>query len=75
MRMGCTADDDFKNFSLRLLEAPKAGKAAGKTIAPYLKGMIQDYYECLGWDRRSGKPLQAALKRLGLEEYAHHVWQ
>ena len=74
LRMGCTAEDDFKNFSPRLLEAPQAGKAKGKTIAPYLEGMIRDYYAFLGWDRHSGKPFQATIGRLGLEEYAHYVW-
>jgi aldehyde:ferredoxin oxidoreductase len=72
---GLTVDDDI-HPSLRLLEpAPAdAGPAAGKTIAPYLEGWVRDYYEHLGWDRRSGKPWMSTLKKLGLDEFAGRVW-
>jgi aldehyde:ferredoxin oxidoreductase len=49
-------------------------RAAGKSIAPYLEGMVRDYYEENGWDRKTGKPLRSTLKRLGLEEFIDDVW-
>lgn len=74
MRMGLTAEDDFTNFSPRLIEAPKSGKAKGKSIGHYLKGMIEDYYEELGWDRHSGKPLKSTIRRLALKKYEKYIW-
>ena len=75
MAHGLTADDDIK-VSPRLTDpAPAdAGPAAGKSIAPYLEGWVRDYYEHLGWDRKTGKPMRSTLKKLGLEEYLPLVW-
>ncbi|MFC1977399.1 aldehyde ferredoxin oxidoreductase family protein [Chloroflexota bacterium] len=75
MAHGLTADDDIK-VSPRITDpAPSdAGPAAGKSIAPYLEGWVRDYYENLGWDRKSGKPMRSTLEKLGLEEFMHLVW-
>ena len=75
MAHGLTADDDIK-VSPRLAEpAPAdAGPAAGKAIGPYIEGWVRDYYEELGWDRRTGKPLRSTIEKLGLEEYMSLVW-
>lgn len=67
MKRSLTIRDDI-NVSPRVLESPKSGKAAGKSIKPYLKDLIQDYYEFIGWDRQTGKPLQDTLKMLHLED-------
>jgi len=70
MKHGLTAEDDIK-VSPRLTDpAPAdAGPAAGLSIAPYLEGWVRDYYETLGWERKTGKPLHSTLKKLGMEEY------
>lgn len=75
MKHGLTADDDIK-VSPRLTDpAPAdAGPAAGLSIAPYLEGWVRDYYEILGWERKSGKPTMPTLKRLGMEEFTDVVW-
>ncbi len=75
IRQGLTADDDI-NASKRLTDpAPKdAGPAADISIAPYLKGWVHDYYKTLGWEEKTGKPLKATMKRLGLKEYEDIVW-
>jgi aldehyde:ferredoxin oxidoreductase len=76
MAHGLIADDDIK-ISPRILEpAPSdAGPSfAGKSIAPYVEGWVRDYYEYLGWERRTGKPMKSTLKKLGLEEYSDIVW-
>ena len=72
---GLTAEDDYR-LSRRLTEpAPAdAGSAAGLSIGPYIEGMVRDYYETLGWDRKTGKPLRSTLKKLGLEEFMDMVW-
>ncbi len=75
MQHGLTAEDDI-NVSPRIKDpAPAdAGPAAGKGIGPYLEGWVRDYYEYLGWDRRTGKPMKSTLKRLQMEEYADILW-
>ncbi len=75
MQHGLTVEDDI-NVSPRLTEpAPAdAGPAAGLSIAPYLEGWARDYYEELGWDRKTGKPLRSTLKKLGMEEFIDIVW-
>ena len=67
---GLTADDDIK-VSPRITDpAPAdAGPAAGKGIGPYLEGWVRDYYQELGWDRKTGKPLKSTLEKLGLTEF------
>lgn len=64
LKRGFTAADEF-DVSPRLLEAPSAGRAAGKSIKPYLEQMVQEYYQHMGWDQ-SGRPTAATLERLGL---------
>ncbi len=75
MHHGLTAEDDFK-LSPRLTDpAPAdAGPAAGKEVARYIEGWVRDYYAELGWDRKTGKPLKATLKKLGLDEFTNLVW-
>lgn len=75
MSKGLTVEDDL-NVSPRITDpAPAdAGPAAGKGIGPYLEGWVRDYYETLGWDRKTGKPLRSTLKRLGLEKFMPLVW-
>jgi len=64
LKRGFTAADEF-DVSDRLLEAPTEGRAAGKTIKPHLKGMVQDYYGHMGWEE-TGRPSTETLEKLGL---------
>ncbi len=73
IRHGLTPADDY-NVSPRLLEAPNDGRAAGKAIEPYIYGMIDEYYELMGWDKKTGKPWRTTLKRLGLDDIARDLW-
>jgi aldehyde:ferredoxin oxidoreductase len=36
--------------------------------------MINEYYELMGWDKKTGKPWRCTLNRLGLEEVAEDIW-
>lgn len=69
VRRGFTKEDEF-DLSPRLLEAPPSGAASGKSIAPYLKGMVEEYYGLMGWDPATARPQPGTLTRLGLEAYA-----
>ena len=75
MHHGLTAEDDI-NISPRLTDpAPAdAGPAAGLSVAPYMEGWVRDYYQEMGWERKTGKPLRSTMKRLGLEEFIGGVW-
>ncbi|UCF92514.1 MAG: hypothetical protein JSW39_30340 [Desulfobacterales bacterium] len=74
IRQGLTPEDD-SNLSPRLLEAPKDGVAAGKSIKPYLQGMLDEYYRLMGWDKKTGKPWRSTLKRFGLDYVADDIWR
>jgi aldehyde:ferredoxin oxidoreductase len=75
IRQGLTVSDDL-DVSPRLTDpAPAdAGPAAGKSIKPYLRGWVKDYYRLMGWDPNSGRPLKSTMRRLGLDEYLPLVW-
>lgn len=65
-RRGFTKADEF-DISPRLLEAPPEGRAAGKTLAPFLPDMVDEYYRQMGWDVTTGLPTAELLARLGME--------
>ena len=69
MKRGLTIESDL-DIGQRLLDAPTEGPAKGKTIAPHLRELIKEYYECMGWDRETGKPTPETLKKLDLMEAA-----
>lgn len=69
IRRGFTKADEF-DLSPRLLEAPASGTAKGKTIAPHLRAMVDEYYELMGWDVATGRPRPETIARLGLQAYA-----
>lgn len=69
IKHGLTLESDL-DIGQRLMEAPSEGQAKGKTVTPYLRDLIKDFYKYMGWDRETGKPLPETLKKLGLEEEA-----
>ncbi len=73
---------NFKCGHRRELEAPSPrygsepvdGPAEGKSIIPVLDEMLDSYYEQMGWDKETGKPLPDTLRRLGLEHTIQDIW-
>lgn len=45
---------------------PVNGPTAGISIMPHWDAMLRNYYELLGWDPETGKPLPETLKDLGI---------
>ena len=41
---------------------------------PYWDTMLEEYYNGMGWDRKTGKPLPATLKNLDLEDVVEDLW-
>ncbi len=69
-RRGFEKSDEF-DVSHRYLEPAPAGPAKGKTMAPYLPAMVDEYYRQMGWDVTTGLPLPETLQRLAIvEEFA-----
>jgi aldehyde:ferredoxin oxidoreductase len=66
IRYGWTKAADI-NYPRRFMEPVHEGAAAGK-VPIGLEAAIMDYYRERGWDE-NGKPTQAKLKELGLEEF------
>lgn len=54
--------------SKRYGSIPVDGPAEGKDIMGKWEWMLENYYTQMGWDPKTGKPLPATLKKLGLEE-------
>jgi len=73
IRHGLTPEDDW-DVTPRLIDAPVDGPAKGKTIKPYLVGMVKEYYRLMEWDEKTGKPWQSTLKKSGLEDVIKDIW-
>jgi aldehyde:ferredoxin oxidoreductase len=73
VRHGLLPEDDW-NVPSRVVEAPPDGRAAGISIGPYLKGMVEEYCRLMGWDPKSGKPWRKTLEQMGLTQAARDLW-
>ena len=62
-------DPSLEAPSARYGSAPADGPAQGKAIAPYFQWMKSFYFELMGWDPATGKPLRHTLESLGLEKH------
>ena len=72
MRHGHTAAMDAP--SPRYGSAPADGPSKGISIIPQWHELRRQYYEGMGWDKDTGKPLPETLKRYGLEYAATELW-
>ena len=54
--------------SPRYGSTPVDGPAKGKSIAPYFQWMKSFYFELMGWEPTTGKPLPQTLKALDLDK-------
>ncbi len=72
-RHGLRPEDDLE-VAKRVIEAPPDGRAAGISIGPHLKGMVEEYYRLMGWDPKTGKPFISTLKGVGLDDVVKDLW-
>lgn len=54
--------------SSRYGSTPTDGPWKGVSIGPHWENMRENYYNHMGWDIRTGKPLPETLKKLGLSD-------
>ena len=60
--------------SPRYSSAQVDGPLKSKSVAPFWPQMLRSYYEQMGWDGKSGKPLPETLRKLGLEHVVGDLW-
>ena len=65
-RHGMKASDERP--SRRYGSVPVDGPAQGKDIMAKWPWMVENYYTRMGWDPKTGKPLEETLKELDLED-------
>jgi aldehyde:ferredoxin oxidoreductase len=70
LRHGLTPEDD--TLSPRLLEPSPDGPSKGGVVQ--IRPMVAEYYQRMGWDEKTGKPLISTLKALGLEDLIADLW-
>lgn len=73
IRCGITAEMDAP--SPRYGSTPVDGAFKGRNILPYWNDMRSKYYEMMGWDKKTGKPLPETLKKFGLEHVIPDLWE
>ncbi len=71
-RRGFKKSDEF-DVSPKHLETTAVGTGSDTGIAPYLPGMVDEYYTQMGWNVETGLPTPATLERLGMEEFLEDV--
>lgn len=64
LRAGITRELDVP--SKRYGSTPVDGPSKGTNIMPHWGSMLSNYYKLMGWDEKTGKPLPATLRKLGL---------
>ncbi len=72
IRHGHTAEMDAP--SPRYGSTPVDGPSQGKSIMVHWNELRGKYYELMGWDKETGKPLPDTLKHLGLERTIPELW-
>ncbi|MFC1864640.1 aldehyde ferredoxin oxidoreductase family protein [Chloroflexota bacterium] len=72
LRHGHTAEMDAP--SPRYGSAPVDGPSQGKSIMVHWNELRSKYYELMGWDSKTGKPLSDTLRSLGLEHVIPELW-
>lgn len=72
VRHGYTTDEEMP--SERYASAPSDGPFQGRSFMAVRDEMLDIYYEGMGWDHRTGKPLPETLKKLGLDYIIPDIW-
>lgn len=60
--------------SARYRSTPVDGPCAGKSVTPHWEQMLDAYYQSMGWDRKTGRPLPLTLIESGLESVVADLW-
>jgi len=72
LRRGITPE--LERPSLRYRSTPVDGPCAGKSVIPHFEDMRALWYQRMGWDLESGRPLPETLEGLGLGDVVPVLW-
>jgi aldehyde:ferredoxin oxidoreductase len=64
----CGLTPDKEKPSSRYCSYTVDGPNVDKPIVPHWEKMMDQYYQMMGWDRKTGMPLPEILKKLGIED-------
>ena len=70
----CGITPDLERPSKRYGSVPVDGPAKGQNIGAHWTDMVKTWYEKVGYDRQTGKPLPETLQELGLDELIPALW-
>ncbi|MGH7409436.1 MAG: aldehyde ferredoxin oxidoreductase C-terminal domain-containing protein, partial [Candidatus Methylomirabilales bacterium] len=73
LRCGIGPDREYP--SARYSSTPVDGPAKGQSVMQQWERMLTIWYETVGYDRKTGKPLPETLHRLGLDWLARDLWR
>ncbi|MDP7285759.1 MAG: aldehyde ferredoxin oxidoreductase C-terminal domain-containing protein [Dehalococcoidales bacterium] len=68
LKVGLTPDKETP--SARYCSQSVDGPNKDKPITPHWEKMLDKYYQLMGWDRKTGRPLPETIKELALEDFA-----
>ncbi len=72
LRHGIRTDLEYP--SRRYGSTPVDGPTKGMGVMAHWEYMLNNYYEQMGWDRASGRPLPETLASLGLQNMIKDIW-
>jgi aldehyde:ferredoxin oxidoreductase len=72
LRCGIGPDREYP--SARYSSVPVDGPAKGQAVMDQWERMLDVWYETVGYDRKTGKPLPETMQRLGLDWLARDLW-
>ena len=70
----CGLTPALERPSTRYGSTPVDGPAKGQAVGQQWEKMVDTWYREVGYDRKTGKPLPATLKGLGLDWLAKELW-
>jgi aldehyde:ferredoxin oxidoreductase len=70
----CGITPDLERPSKRYGSIPTDGPAKGQDIGANWERLVGVWYETVGYDPQTGKPLPATLRELGLEHLIPDLW-
>ncbi len=74
VRLRCGIGVDREKPSVRYGSVPHDGPAKGQAVGEQWDKMVDTWYRQVGYDRKTGKPLPATLKTLGLDWLSKDLW-
>jgi len=74
VRLRCGIGVDKERPSVRYGSTPHDGPAKGQAVGEQWEKMVATWYDKVGYDRKTGKPLPKTLKDLGLDWLARDLW-